>query len=336
MQALDHSQIEYFKTEHAFARYMNPHLAKLLEQMALDKEFMQAEGCHLYDRSGHRYLDFLAQYGALPFGHNPPHIWQAIRRLEQDQVPNFSQPSYPMMASELARKLVEITPAGLEKVTFSNSGAEAVEAAIKLARATTGKQAILSARNAFHGKTMGALSATPKPKYQDGFFLPVSGFDYVQYDDLEALSRKLSSGIFAAFLVEPIQGEGGIVVPADGYLKGAQELCKKHKTLFIVDEIQTGLGRTGAMFVSEAQGLNPDILLSAKALSGGLVPIGACICTDEVYNQDFALKHTSTYSGNAMACAAGLATIELLQENNSELLQRVSRNGHYLVTQMQA
>jgi acetylornithine/succinyldiaminopimelate/putrescine aminotransferase/acyl-CoA synthetase (AMP-forming)/AMP-acid ligase II/predicted amino acid dehydrogenase/acyl carrier protein len=315
------------RREHPFRTSVNPELGRALAQMAMDKTFVRGEGSWLWDETGRRYLDFLAQYGALPFGFNPPRIWAAINAVQESGEPSFIQPSFLNAAGELAERLLAVAPPGMAYVTFANSGAEAVEAAIKLCRSTTRRQGMLSASNGFHGKTLGALSATDKEKYQKPFGAPVAGFDYVPYGDLEALRRALSTGRYAGFLVEPVQGEGGIVEPPAGYLRFARKLCREAGTLFVVDEIQTGLGRTGEMFVCCKMGITPDIMTVAKALGGGLIPIGACLATATAYNEDFALKHTSTFAGNALACRAGLATLDLLEENDRALIKRVAENG---------
>jgi len=298
-----------------------------MSQLEMDKVFVRGEGCYLYDQSGRRYLDFLAQYGALPFGFNNPYIWQAVEQVRNSFEPSFVQPSYLEAAGELAKRLVNVAPLGMKYATFTNSGAEAVEAAIKLCRSRTRRIGVLAAKNGFHGKTLGALSATDKRKYQEGFGAPVEGFDYVPFGNLDALDRALAGRFYAAFIVEPIQGEGGIIEAPPGYLAGAGEICRKNGAKMIVDEIQTGLGRTGAMFACETEGVIPDVITVAKALSGGLVPIGACIYGEDVYNDDFALKHTSTFAGNTLACRIGLATLDLLEENDRHLIRQVADNG---------
>jgi acetylornithine/succinyldiaminopimelate/putrescine aminotransferase/acyl-CoA synthetase (AMP-forming)/AMP-acid ligase II/predicted amino acid dehydrogenase/acyl carrier protein len=313
--------------EHPFRASVNPELGRALAQMAMDKSFVRGEGSWLWDETGRKYLDFLAQYGALPFGLNPPRIWEALTAVRDSKEPSFVQPSFLNAAGELAQRLLAVAPPGMSYVTFANSGAEAIEAAIKLCRSTTGRHDILSAANGFHGKTLGALSATDKEKYQKSFGAPVPGFDYVPYGDLEALRRALSTGRFAAFLIEPVQGEGGIVEPPAGYLRFARKACREAGTLFVADEIQTGLGRTGTMFVCSELGITPDVMTLAKALGGGLMPIGACLSTAAAYNENFALKHTSTFAGNTLACRAALATLELLEENNRALIGRVAENG---------
>jgi acetylornithine/succinyldiaminopimelate/putrescine aminotransferase/acyl-CoA synthetase (AMP-forming)/AMP-acid ligase II/acyl carrier protein len=312
---------------HPFREHVNPELGRLLAQMGMDKSFVRGEGSWLWDEEGNRYLDFLAQYGCLPFGFNPPRIWQALMDVRDTAEPSFVQPSFLNAAGELAKRLINVLPPGMQYVTFANSGAEAIEAAIKLCRSTTKRKKILAASNGFHGKTLGALSATDKRKYQEPFFAPIDGFEYVPYGDLDALRRKLATGEFAGFFVEPLQGEGGIVEPPTGYLRAARKACRDVGTLFVADEIQTGLGRTGAMFVCKELGITPDVMTLAKALGGGLMPIGACVSTAAAYNEDFACNHTSTFAGNTLACRAGLATLDLLEENRGALVRQVAENG---------
>ena len=265
------------KQDHPFYNHVNPRLGRLLAQLEMDKVFVRGEGCYLYDQAGRRYLDFLAQYGALPFGFNNAYIWQAVEQVRNRFEPSFVQPSYLEAAGELAMRLVNVAPPGMMYVTFANSGAEAIEAAIKLCRSRTRRLGVLAASNGFHGKTLGALSATDKMKYQDGFGAPVKGFDYVPFGDLGALERALAGRFYAAFIVEPIQGEGGIIEAPPGYLAQAAEICRKSGVKLVVDEIQTGLGRTGAMFACETEGVAPDVITIAKALGGGLAAIGACL-----------------------------------------------------------
>ncbi|HUW66222.1 MAG TPA: aminotransferase class III-fold pyridoxal phosphate-dependent enzyme [Spirochaetia bacterium] len=314
---------------HDFTRYVNPHLGKLLEQVAMDKTYVRGEGHYLFDAEGNRFLDFIAAYGALPFGYNPPEIWQALDEVRAGAEPSFIQPAALGAAGELARRLVELAPQGLEHVTFANSGAEAVEAALKMARSATGRKGILSTNNSFHGKTLGALSATGKDHYQLPFGAPVEGFKSIPYDDLTALEQELEANgsLYAAFIVEPIQGEGGIIVPEQGYLPRARELCRQHGVLFILDEIQTGLGRTGRLFACEEENVYPDMLLLAKALGGGLYPIGACLSTAAAYTKDFGERHSSTFAANTLGCRVGLKVLDILTRNDQEIIRRVRENG---------
>ncbi len=238
-----------------FARCVNPHLADLLRKLWLDKQFVRGEGCELFDNEGRRYLDCISAYGALPFGFNPAEIWQSLQEVQNDAEPSFIQPSLLGAAGELAERLLEVAPVNMRHVTFTNSGAESIEAAIKLCRAATGRQGILSTHNSFHGKTLGALAATGNPDYQKEFCTPTGEFYAIPYGDADALAKELSQRPehYAAFIVEPIQGEGGVVVPPRGYLARVREICSKAGVLLVFDEIQTGLGRTGAMFCCELE-----------------------------------------------------------------------------------
>jgi acetylornithine/succinyldiaminopimelate/putrescine aminotransferase/predicted amino acid dehydrogenase len=323
---------------HFFAENVNPYLAKRLQLLNMDKVFIRGSGCELYDEAGNKYLDFIASYGALPFGFNPPEIWQAIHEVQDSGEPSFTQPSFLGAAGELAHRLIQLAPAGLQYVTFSNSGAEAVEAALKMARIFTRRLGILYTQNSFHGKTLGALSATGKELYQKGFGAPVPGFTQIPYGDLTWLERILTDNPtqYAAFIIEPIQGEGGIIIPPNGYLSKALEICHQYGVLLIVDEVQTGLGRTGRMFACEMDGITPDIMTIAKALGGGIIPIGACLATTEVYNEDFAHKHSSTFAGNTLACRVGLKVLDMLTLNDSQLLRDIEVRGQYLLTRLRA
>jgi acetylornithine/succinyldiaminopimelate/putrescine aminotransferase/acyl-CoA synthetase (AMP-forming)/AMP-acid ligase II/predicted amino acid dehydrogenase/acyl carrier protein len=315
--------------QHPYTEYVNPHLGKLLERFKLDKSFVRGSGCDLYDAEGRHYLDFVASYGALPFGHNPKEVWAALLAARESEKPGFVQPSLLPSAGELARRLIGVAPSGLRYVTFTNSGAEAVEAAIKLCRTRTGRLGILSTVGSFHGKTLGALSATGNTKYHHNFGAPVPFFHRIPFGDIEALRDALLErpAYHAAFVVEPIQGEGGIVEPPAGYLAAAKKLCREAGVLLVFDEVQTGLGRTGTLFASSAEGVEPDVMALAKALGGGLLPIGACISSEDAYSEDFALKHSSTFAGGTLACEAGLATLELLERDNFALVKRVAENG---------
>lgn len=311
---------------------LNPTRREMLRRFALDVEMTRGSGAVLRDKEGVEYLDFLSQYGALPFGHNPPEIWAALAAAERDQVPAMIQPLRSAEAERLADKLAEITPGDLGITTFTNSGAETVEAAIKLARMKSGRSRILSTANGFHGKTLGALSATGKAIYQNGFGAPVKGFDYVPYGDLEALRSRLAAEHedIAAFIVEPIQGEGGVICPPEGYIDGVIALCRDYGVLSIIDEIQTGMGRTGSLFACSGGRETPDMLLLSKALGGGLIPIGACVVRPSAWDDRFGQLHSSTFAGNSLACRAALATIDLLLRDDQRIIRNVAETGAYL------
>lgn len=319
-------------TQHDYLQFVNPAVGKLLEELKMAKSYTKGQGCRLYDNEGNVYLDCIAAYGALPFGYNDGEIWKAVMNMAGTGEPSFVQPSALNAAGELARKLIEIAPGPMRYVTFTNSGAETAEAAIKLCRAATGKKGILAVYNSFHGKTLGALSATGNSLYQKAFGAPIAGFNFIKYGDLEALKTELerNPSYYAAMIIEPIQGEGGIVEPPAGYLRAASGLCRKYGVAFIVDEIQSGLGRTGKMFACEEEGVEPDVLLLAKALGGGLVPIGACLYTDGMYSEEFALRHSSTFAGNTLACRVAIKVLDMLQADEQRIIREVKRKGNYL------
>lgn len=312
---------------------LNPTLKEVLATFKLDKNYVQGEGSYLIDDQGVKYLDFIAQYGAVPFGYNPDFIWEALDDARRRKLPSLVQPSIPGEALKLANLLAQCSPGDLCYATFCQSGTEAVEAAIKLARSTTGREYIVSTTNSFHGKTLGSLSATGKSSYQDPFRAPAPGFLKIPYNDIRALEEVLDAyrDQVAAFIIEPIQGEGGIVVGRPDYLLSAQELCRSHGVIFIADEIQTGLGRTGKLFASEHAGLEPDIMLLAKALGGGLVPLGVCLSSPRVWNDEFGMLHSSTFANNQITCAVGAAVLEHLCRDGQSFVAGVKAKGDYLL-----
>lgn len=315
-----------------YKEYINPGLVQMLSLLNFDKQFVKAEGTKVWDSEGNVYLDFLGGYGALNFGHNPPEIIKEIEKVKT--MPSLLQASLGTMAAVLAQNLAQIVPGNLKRCFFGNSGAEAVEGALKLARAATKKEKFLYCQGSFHGKTFGALSVTGREKYQKSFTPLLPHCRAVPYGELQPLEEALKNKDVAAFIVEPIQGEGGIIVPPPGYLKGVRELCSKYEALLIIDEIQTGFGRTGTNFACEYEGVVPDILCLAKSLGGGVMPIGAYITTEEIWEQayggmDKALLHTSTFGGNAWAAAAGIAAVNLLVKEN--LAEKAKEKGEYLL-----
>ena len=320
-----------------YAERVNPELFRLLEAVDLDIEYVSGRGTELYDTFGRTHLDFAGAYGALPFGHDPQCVWRAIDAVRERREAIFVQPSVLHPAGELAEKLVAVAPPGLGRVTYVNSGAEAMEVVFKIARAATGRLGILSTRNSFHGKTLGALSATGNNRYQVGFGAPVDGFDTIEFGDSDALEETLraSGERFAVFVVEPIQGEGGVVPPPEGYLTRVREICSRHGVLMAVDEVQTGLGRTGQLFACDHEGVVPDILALAKALGGGVLPSGAVLCKPELVTESFALRHTSTFAGNALTARVGIAVVDELTAHGQALVTRVREVGEVLKFELQ-
>lgn len=315
---------------------LNPTLKKVLETFQLDKNYVSGQGPYLINDEGKRYLDFIAQYGAVPFGYNPELVWKALDDVRARQLPSLTQPSLPGEALKLANIIAENSPGDLAYCTFCQSGTEAVEAAIKLARSTTGRKIIISTANSFHGKTLGALSATGKDSYQKAFFAPAPGFLRIPFNDLSALETAFSeyANDIAAFIVELIQGEGGIVPADPEFIKAARKLCSQYGGLLIIDEIQTGLGRTGKLFACEHYGIEPDILLLAKALGGGMFPLGVCISSPRVWNDDFGMLHSSTFANNQVTCAVGIAVMENLLADNRSLIKKVEAKGEYLLAEL--
>ncbi|MER3426424.1 MAG: putrescine aminotransferase, partial [Thermoleophilia bacterium] len=263
-----------------FEKHINPGLAGLLRFTGLDRVESHAEGVYVWDTTGKRYLDFLGLYGTLNLGHRHPKVVEAVKR-QLDRMPMSVRVLVSEPTARLAARLSEVTPEGLEMVFFGNSGAEAVEAAFKLARIYTGKPEILTTEGGFHGKTMGALSLTPKPEYQDPVRPLVPGVKAVPYGDARALEEAITPRT-AAVIVEPIQGEGGIRVPPEGYLREVRRITREKGVLMIADEVQTGMGRTGKLWATNWEEVEPDILTSAKALGGGVMPIGATLCRPEI------------------------------------------------------
>ncbi len=311
--------------------YINPELVNMMGLINFDKLFVRAQNCSVWDEKGLEYLDFLGGYGALNLGHNHPEINAALRLVEE--TPNLLQAALNPLAGALAKNLALITPGDLQYSFFGNSGAEAVEGALKLARAATGRHKIVSCQGSFHGKTFGALSVTGRDKYRMPFHPLLPGVSFIPYGDEEALAKELSSGDKAAFIVEPIQGEGGIIVPPAGYLKRVREICSRYETLLIIDEIQTGFGRTGRMFACEHEDVVPDVMCLAKSFGGGLMPLAAYITGEKIWKKAYgalekATLHTSTFGGNSRAAAAGITAMDILLRDN--LAGAAAEKGIYL------
>jgi ornithine--oxo-acid transaminase len=318
------------------ARYVNPQMSRLLKTIGFDRVYVRGEGCYLFDAEGRRYLDFLSGFGVFALGRDHPGVKQALHDAIDADLPNLVQLDCALLPGVLAEALVGRSHDGIERVLFTNSGAEAIEAAIKFARHATSRNRILYADHGFHGLTTGALSLNGGKEFRDGFG-PLLPADKVPFGDIEALAAELRTGDVAAFVTEPIQGKGVYVAP-EGYWREVQELCRRHKTLFVMDEIQAGMGRTGKFFCHEHYGVEPDIITVSKALSGGYVPVGAMLSTakisDSVFSSmDRAVVHSSTFAQNQMAMVAGLATLQAFEDE--DILDRVRRTGDSFMKALQ-
>jgi putrescine aminotransferase len=313
--------------------HINPDLARLLKLSGLGTVEMSAQGSWITDHKGVEYLDFCGGYGVFSLGHRHPAVVNAVRE-QLDQMPLASRVFFSAPTARLASELARVAPGDLRYTFFCNSGTEAVEGALKLARLATGRAGLVAAENAFHGKTFGSLSVSGRSVYQEPFSPLLAGVSRVPFGDLEALSQTVDEAT-AAVILEPVQGEGGIHVAPDGYLRGAADICRERGALLIADEVQTGLGRTGRMFAVEHWDICPDIICLAKALGGGVMPIGAFMGTTQVWKawRGRPTLHTSTFGGNPLACAAGLATLKALEDE--DLCERAAASGEYLRTRLE-
>jgi ornithine--oxo-acid transaminase len=314
-------------------RHLNPQMGRILRALGFDRRWARGEGAHLIDEGGDRYLDLLSGYGVFAVGRNHPEVAAAIQDVLAAQTPNLPQLGVTLPAGLLAEQLLQRAPSSVDAMVPANSGAEAVEAAIKLARATTGRPRILHAEHAFHGLTLGALSVNGNGEFRDGFGPLLPGCEPVPWGDGEAIERELAAGDVAAVILEPVQGKG-VNLPPPGYLRRAQEACRASGALFICDEVQTGLGRTGRFLALEHWELEPDLICLSKALSGGMVPSGAVLASRRVMDTVFdamerGVRHGSTFGGNDLAAAAGLATLRVIERE--DLVARAERLGNLLL-----
>ncbi len=302
-----------------YSSHVNHRFAKVVALLGFDKVFIRAEGPWLYDQEGARYLDFLGGYSVFSLGRNHPRIKQSMLDWLARDGASMVQMDCSPLAARLGEELARVSPGRLDTTVFTNSGAETTEVALKMARKATRRPRILHAALSYHGLTMGALSVTDHDMWQEGFRPLIPGCEAVPFNNLEALERELSKRDVAAYIVEPIQGEAGVVIPSDDYLPEASRLCRKYEALLIADEIQTGLGRTGRWFACDHWGVEPDIMLLSKALSGGYVPVGACVTRRDIFDKVFedlahSVVHTTTFGGNALAMVCGLATIQVMRD----------------------
>lgn len=299
-------------------QYLNKQMVRVLRTIGYDRNYQRAMGQYLYDQDNNEYLDALSGFGVFAIGRNHPTVISALQEVMTLELPNLVQMDVSLLSGILAEKVLATMPDNLNKMFFCNSGTEAVEAAIKFARYTTKHEKILYCKHSFHGLTLGALSLNGEEIFREGFGSLLPHCHAIPFNNLEHLEQALSNKDVAAFIVEPIQGKG-VNLPDDNYLKEVQRLCQLSGTLFIADEIQTGIGRTGKFWAIDHWDVQPDMILMAKALSGGFVPIGAVAMTqkimDTVFNRmDRAVVHGSTFAKNNMAMAAGLATLQVIED----------------------
>ena len=316
-----------------WGRTINPQFVRVLRTIGFDRTWARAEGAYLYDSDGTRYLDLLGGFGMYGVGRNNLRVRAALVEALELETPGMLAMGTTLLPGLLAEELIGLAGGRIERCLFTSSGTESVEAAIKLGRAATQRERVLSAEHGFHGLTLGSLSANGNEEFTTRFQPLLPGFDQVPFGDLEALEQQLRREDVALLLIEPVQGKG-IHLPPDGYLEGAQELCRRYGTLFCVDEVMTGFGRTGRMFAFEHWGLEPDLVTAAKTLSGGYVPVGALLMTRSVHEAVFdsmshAMSHGSTFAPNELAMAAGLATLHELREQH--LVEQSARLGERLL-----
>src|ERR1700755_859710 len=310
------------------ARHLNEQLVRVLKTIGYDVGFQRGQGQYLFDRDNARYLDLLSGFGVFALGRNHPVVRDALKSVLDSDFPNLVQLDLSTLAGILAERLIAHVPY-LDKVFFANSGTECDEAVIKFARGATGRPGIVYCDHAYHGLSYGSLSLTDDANFRGGFGPLLPDCTVIPFNDLEALEKALMSRQVAAFIVEPIQGKG-VNIPSDDFLPGAAALCKKYGTLFIADEIQTGIGRTGRVLAVEHWDVEPDMVLLAKALSGGHVPIGVVLTRksifDKIFNQmDRAVVHGSTFGKNDLAMAAGIATLEVIEAE--KLVEAAAKRG---------
>jgi len=317
--------------------HINPAFLKAMKIIGFDVRYKRGQGAYLWDDEGNRYIDCLGGYAVFNLGRNHPVVRDALRQAMEADLPNLVKMGVPVLSGLLAEELVKIAPGELDRVFFTNSGAEGVETAFKYARAATGRDRIVYCKKGFHGLTLGALSANGGTEFRQGFGRLLD-FTAVPFNDLPTLEAELAHGDVAGFIVEPIQGKG-VAVAGEDYLSGAAVLCKKHGAVFIADEVQTGFGRTGRMFACEHWNVEPDILITAKGLSGGYVPIGAVLSKQWIHDKVFSsldrcVVHSTTFSQNELAMAAGLATLHVLREE--KIIENAAAMGQRLKDKLAA
>lgn len=320
-----------------YARHVNHRFARVIELIGFDRVFTKAKGAWLWDQDGRRYLDFLGGYSVFNVGRNHPRVKQALIDWLAGDGASLVQMECSPLAGLLAEKLAKLTPGALDTVFFTNSGAETTEVGLKMARKATRRPRVLYAESAFHGLTYGAISVSDDQMWRKGFdpFLP--GCEKIPFDDCEALERELGKRDVAAFITEPIQGEAGVRLPSENYLAEAARLCRQYGSLLIVDEIQTGFGRTGQWFACDHWHVEPDIMLLSKGISGGYIPLGAVVMRRHVFDKVFedlshAVVHTTTFGMNAMAMISAFETLNVMEDEG--VVENAASAGNELIERL--
>ena len=311
-----------------YKNYVNPPLARVMKLSGSPVE-VRAQGTTIWDHTGKAYLDFAGGYGVFTLGHSHPRVIAAVQK-QMELLSLSGKTMFNVMLGRAAKRLAQLAPGDLQISFWCNSGTEAVEGAIKLARAATRRQKIVATTDAYHGKTIGALSISGRETFQTPFRPLLADVAHVPFNDVASLQEALADA--AAFIVEPVQGEGGVNVPDVGYLRAAREACDRSGALFVADEVQTGFGRCGYLFGCDRDEVVPDIMTLAKGISGGIIPVGAYIARPSVWNKAYAkapLIHTSTFGGSEIACAAALAAMDVLEEEG--LVQNARERGAQLL-----
>jgi acetylornithine/succinyldiaminopimelate/putrescine aminotransferase len=320
-------------------RHLNRTLVAAQRVIGFDKVYARAEGAYLYDMDNRAYLDFLSGYSVFNIGRNHRAVKKAITDVLELDLPNMVQMDCSLLSGLLAEAITRRTPPHLDAVFFCNSGTEAIEGALKFARAATGRKRVISLESAFHGLSLGSLSLMGCDSFTEGFGPLMDEWDTrIALDDIDSLERELAKRDVAAFVIEPVQGKGCRSPQGDFFVR-AQELCRKHGTLLIADEIQTGLGRTGKMFGFQHWNLEPDIITLAKSLSGGYVPCGAIVARRDIYQKTFSrmdrcVVHSTTFGRNNLAMACGLAALEVLDDE--KLVENSAKMGALLLERLDA
>ncbi len=316
-----------------YKQYLNPPLARVMKLSGSPVE-VRASGTTIWDQNGKAYLDFAGGYGVFTLGHSHPRVIAAVRE-QMERMSLSGKTMFNAVLGRAAKRLAELAPGDLQLSFWCNSGTEAAEGAIKLARAATGRAKIVATFDAYHGKTIGALSISGREAFQAPFRPLLADVAHISYGDAAALDDALVDA--AAFIVEPVQGEGGVNVPSEGYLRAVRDACDRAGAVFIADEVQTGFGRCGYRFGCDRDGVVPDVMTLAKGLSGGIIPVGAFISRPDVWSRAYAkapLIHTSTFGGSEIACAAALAAMNVLEDE--ALVDNARERGRQLLEGCQA